>query len=92
MSTLTLFFALSVTFVVTYAQSTSTLAPPPQPLQTAVVGTFNIIGNSLVSAQQVSYMYSSTIPFDDQSFFLVISWQRTNCLHCRQGREQPHED
>ena len=40
----------------TYGQST-TLPPPGQPTQQAALGTFNIIGSSLVSAQQVHTLF-----------------------------------
>ena len=39
----------------TYGQST--LPPPGQPTQQAALGTFNIIGSSLVSAQQVHTLF-----------------------------------
>ena len=43
----------SLLLTVTYGQSTTTLAPPGQPTQQVALGTFTIIGSSLVSAQQV---------------------------------------
>lgn len=57
-----------------YGQST-TLPPPGQPTQTATVGTFNITGSSLVSAQQVrvlSVIYEPSFMrnFYTRQFFL----------------------
>ncbi|KAF9467368.1 copper radical oxidase [Collybia nuda] len=46
------YFVLS-TIALTLAQSTDTLSIPAQPLHTGAVGTFEIIGASLVSAQQL---------------------------------------
>jgi len=50
MFTLLLIFAIYVTAL---PQSIPTIPRPEQPIQTGVVGTFTIVGNSLVSAQQL---------------------------------------
>jgi hypothetical protein len=62
MPTFLLIFAIYARAVLTHAQSISTLPRPEQPIQTGAIGTFNIIGNSLVSAQQVSQLYL-VLPF-----------------------------
>ena len=56
---LTLFIPLVLVSPRANAQSGNTLPPPGQPLRTGILGGFEIIGNSLVSAQQVSCSNSS---------------------------------
>lgn len=47
----------------TLAQSAPTIPPPGQPLHTGAVGQFEIIGNTLVSSQQVSIAFVCNIAF-----------------------------
>jgi len=52
---LTIFFLVSTVLVgLVRGQSATTLPPPGQPLRDGNVGGFEIVGESLVSAQQVS--------------------------------------
>lgn len=66
-----LLYALLATPIRTFSQSSS-IPPPGQPVHQGSPGTFEIIGNSLVSAQQVS---SETFA---SSLFYYISFYRSS--------------
>lgn len=63
---LPLFFAIYMTALLTFVQSMPTIPQPDQPMQTGAIGTFNIIGNSLVSAQQLFLGTENTVYFIDK--------------------------
>ena len=71
MSRLLLLLVASATTTLSLAQSVPTIPPPGQPLHSGPAGTFEIIGNSLVSAQQVGLFFSFLSLLNVK--FLIIS-------------------
>ena len=71
-----------------YGQAT-TLPPPGQPSKQAALGAFNIIGSSLVSAQQVLPIFIIRVPTLHANSPDVPRLIRQGLLH-RQGRKQPY--
>ena len=77
------FRELATPLVIAATALAQTIPPPGQPLQKGSVGEFELVGDSVVSAQQVRISITFPRNLQTQALRKALPGYRRQSLHCR---------